>query len=398
MADKCCASGISGAGKIKMINHPNRSKKAKAEPKEVIVSFKGFDANWQCRGFQFEVGKTYETKGEISCCSNGFHACEIPFDVWGYYGPGNSKFAIVEQSGKTARKSGDSKIASAEITIKAELTLPEFIKRGVEWVINQVDFTNAPATNTGERSAATNTGYQSAATNTGDQSAATNTGERSAATNTGDQSAATNTGDRSAATNTGYQSAATNTGYQSAATNTGYQSAATNTGDRSAATNTGYQSAATNTGDRSAATNTGYQSAATNTGDQSAATNTGYQSAATNTGDQSAATNTGDRSAATNTGYQSAATNTGDRSAATNTGYQSAATNTGKFGAAFSTGIEGRVSGAIGCSLHLDERRENYSADNHGEILNAWAGIVGRDGIKPDTFYILRDGKPVEAQ
>src|ERR1035441_5021419 len=276
-----------------------KTKKAETKPPSVVVEgFKGFDQNLQCRGFQFEIGKSYMVNGKIAVCESGFHACEIPFDVWGYYGPGNSRFAVVDQGGTIARHSSDSKIASAEITIKAELTLPEFIKRGVQYVRDHVDWKNAKESNTV---------YQSAATNTGDQSAATNTGDRSAATNTGDRSDATNTGDRSAATNTGDQSAATNTG------------------------------------------------------DQSAATNTGYQSAATNTGDQSAATNTGDRSAATNTG---------------------------KEAVAMASGYEGRVSGANGCALFLVERDNNY------KILSAWAGIVGSDGIKPDVFYMLKDGKP----
>jgi hypothetical protein len=100
-----------------------------------------------------------------------------------------------------------------------------------------------------------------------------------------------------------------------------------------------------------------------------------------NTGYQSAATNTGYQSAATNTGYQSAATNTGDQSAATNTGYQ---------GCAVSLGIEGRAKGAIGCWLTLAEWKE---------IENSWQRIdvqtikVDGEHIKPDTFYILKDGK-----
>ncbi|MHA7852224.1 DUF7666 domain-containing protein [Roseovarius sp.] len=183
----------------------------------------------------------------------------------------------------------------------------------------------------------------------------------------------------------------TNTGSRSAATNTGSRSAATNTGIQSAATNTGSRSAATNTGDRSAATNTGDRSAATNTGDRSAATNTGYQSAATNTGDRSAATNTGDRSAATNTGYQSAATNTGYQSAATNTGIQSAAKVEGQNSHAIATGIQGKAAASEGSAIYLAE----YDAD--GTLIANFAGIAGRDGIKPDTFYTLKGGKPVEA-
>jgi hypothetical protein len=201
-----------------------------------VLAFKGFDAKFACRGHQFEVGKTYTTTGNIAVCEHGFHACDNPLDVWGYYSPGNSRFALVELSGKTERHSGDSKIAAASITIKAELKLPDFIAEAVDYLLWQVDFKNASATTTGEWSAATNTGNQSAATNTGDRSAATNTGEWSAATNTGDRSAATNTGEWSAATNTGNQSAATNTGDRSAAVVEGNHSVAIATGIEGRAT------------------------------------------------------------------------------------------------------------------------------------------------------------------
>ncbi|HHF3544001.1 TPA: hypothetical protein ACPKCV_000429 [Haemophilus influenzae] len=250
------------------------------EENKEIIAYKGFNQDWTCRGYQYEIGKTYEHKGDVKACESGFHACEYPLDVLSYYSPAVSKFAVVKMSGETSKDSDDTKIASAKITIETEINLPEMIKKAVEWIKGKVDWDAAKVSNTGYRSVATNTGDQSAATNTGDWSAATNTGYRSVATNTGYRSVATNTGDQSAATNTGYWSAATNTGDRSAATNTGYWSAATNTGDRSAATNTGYWSAATNTGYRSAATNTGDQSVAEVSGKQSIAVALGWQSKA----------------------------------------------------------------------------------------------------------------------
>ena len=60
------------------------------------------------------------------------------------------------------------------------------------------------------------------------------------------------------------------------------------------------------------------------------------------------------------------------------------------------SGIAGKASGADGSALFLVERIDNWGADDHGKIIAVWAGIVGQDGIKPDTFYSLRDGKPVE--
>ncbi|HGK4621253.1 TPA: hypothetical protein ACJ2UL_004529 [Yersinia enterocolitica] len=226
--------------------------------KEIVITFKGFDQKLQCRGYQFEIGKTFTHEGKVEACGSGFHACEAPFDVFGYYSPANSRYAVTESFGTIDREEdGDTKIASASITITAELTLPQFIQIGIDWIWSKVDKSLEQQIMTGYQSAATNTGDQSAATNTGDRSAATNTGDRSAATNTGDRSAATNTGNRSAATNTGDRSAATNTGDQSAATNTGYQSAATNTGDQSAATNTGDRSAAEVSGSQSVAASFG---------------------------------------------------------------------------------------------------------------------------------------------
>ncbi|EDJ9423421.1 hypothetical protein GFN62_07145 [Salmonella enterica] len=192
-----------------------------------IVTFKGFNKDLKCRDFQFEIGKTFHHDGKVEACGSGFHACECPFDVFSYYSPADSRFAETISFGITDREEyGDTKIASASITIKAELTLPQFIQRGIEWIWSKIDKSLEQQIMCGNRSAATNTGNRSAATNTGDWSAATNTGDWSAATNTGNRSAATNTGNRSAATNTGNRSAATNTGDWSAAEVSGSQSVA----------------------------------------------------------------------------------------------------------------------------------------------------------------------------
>ncbi|EKB6498529.1 hypothetical protein PAH93_002633 [Salmonella enterica subsp. enterica serovar Kentucky] len=196
-----------------------------------IVTFKGFNKDLTCRDFQFAIGETFHHDGKVEACGSGFHACECPFDVFSYYPPAESRYAETISFGVIDREEeGDTKIASASITIKSELTLPQFIQRGIEWIWSKIDKSLEQQIMTGNRSAATNTGNRSAATNTGNRSAATNTGDWSAATNTGNRSAATNTGYRSAATNTGYQSAATNTGDLSAAEVSGSQSVAASLG------------------------------------------------------------------------------------------------------------------------------------------------------------------------
>ncbi|EBR5256505.1 hypothetical protein B7J35_08650 [Salmonella enterica] len=189
-----------------------------------IVTFKGFNKDLTCRDFQFAIGETFHHDGKVEACGSGFHACECPFDVFSYYPPAESRYAETISFGVIDREEeGDTKIASASITIKSELTLPQFIQRGIEWIWSKIDKSLEQQIMTGNRSAATNTGNRSAATNTGDWSAATNTGNRSAATNTGNRSAATNTGNRSAATNTGDWSAAEVSGSQSVAASLGIE-------------------------------------------------------------------------------------------------------------------------------------------------------------------------------
>ena len=149
----------------------------------MVMSYKGFDKNLQCRGFQFEVGQTYTHAGAVKVCERGFHACEYPLDVFNYYAPGDSRFCTVEQDGDIQRHDDDSKIVSSVLTVKTEIGIPGLVKAAVEYIVSRCapPDPESPATNTGTRSAATNTGDQSAATNTGYQSAACVEGKHSVA-------------------------------------------------------------------------------------------------------------------------------------------------------------------------------------------------------------------------
>ena len=98
-----------------------------------IKGYKGFDKNMQCRGFQFKEGETYETDKAV-ICKSGFHACENPIDVFGYYDPANSVFHEVEQSGQTDKNNDDSKIASTAIKIGAKIDIKGIIKASFDFV------------------------------------------------------------------------------------------------------------------------------------------------------------------------------------------------------------------------------------------------------------------------
>lgn len=99
-----------------------------------IIAYKGFNKDFKCRDFQYEVGKTYEMDGNIECCERGFHACKSPMEVFDYYDMLTSRFAEVEQSGKIDKENNSTKMCSSRIKIRAELKLADIINLGVEWL------------------------------------------------------------------------------------------------------------------------------------------------------------------------------------------------------------------------------------------------------------------------
>ena len=252
-----------------------------------MIGYKGFNENFCCRDFQFEVGKTYKHDGKLKLCESGFHFCTNPLAVFEFYPPVNgSRFALVETGDNVIFSKPDAYKACADkLTIVKELSLQELIY---------------------------------------------------------------------------------------------------------IATNIGTQSATINTGKFSAVSDRSYSSAVTNTSDYSVAANKDDSSAATNTGDFSAAISTGDCSVATNMGFKSVAINTGNHSVAINMSNGSAAIVSGRRSIAIVTERNSKAKGALGCWLVLTEHNIRRL------LVDVQAFKVDGDKIKPDTFYKLQDGKPVE--
>ena len=211
-----------------------------------MKSYKGFDKDLKCRGFQYEIGGEYkEPKADL--CKCGFHACEMPLDVFKYYNPSGNRFCEVEQGGALIRDPYGSKAASTEIKIGAEIGIHGLVKAQVEWVKKTIGFDDLikKAEESSDESA---TGYKGAASATGDRSASSATGNQGASSATGDRSAASATGDLSAASATGEQGVASATGTKGVASATGDQGAASATGEQGVASAAGTHGAASATG------------------------------------------------------------------------------------------------------------------------------------------------------
>ena len=152
--------------------------------------YKGFDKDLKCRDFQYEIGKAYE-EPTAELCEKGFHACEYPLDVFGYYAPGGmSRYCEVDLDDVSDKKSNeDSKRCGKKIAVKAEIGIAGLVKASVDFVMENIKDENKEA-NTGNCSASTNTGFRSASTNTGDYSKADVSGKESVAAALGIESKA----------------------------------------------------------------------------------------------------------------------------------------------------------------------------------------------------------------
>ena len=100
-----------------------------------VIAYKGMNSDMTCRGFQYELGKTYKTD-KAERCECGFHACLNPRDVLGYYyQEESSRYFKVKLFGEITKCDVDNtQVAATEITILEEITdtFNEVIKT-TEW-------------------------------------------------------------------------------------------------------------------------------------------------------------------------------------------------------------------------------------------------------------------------
>ena len=159
---------------------------------EKIIAYKAMDKNMQCRGKQYEVGKTYH-EDKADCCHAGMHACENPLDVLHYYPLKDSpRFFEVECGGNVDKSVEDSKLACTELTVKGEVNFAGLVKATVNAVFNRVKgkehFSSgysSTAGSSGDSSTAGSSGYYSTAGSSGDYSTAGSSGYYSTAAATG---------------------------------------------------------------------------------------------------------------------------------------------------------------------------------------------------------------------
>ena len=236
---------------------------------KVVKSYKGFNKDMTCRGFQYKEGKEYKTSKAV-VCNEGFHACEHPLVCLDYYPPNTSIYHEVEQTGEFSSVfcGRDSKIASTKIKIGAKLSIAGLVQAAI-------DFTKSKTVTMQDA-----TGDYGVSSATGDSGVSSATGICGASSATGDYGASSATGYKGASSATGYCGASSATGDYGVSSATGDSGVSSATGSGGVSSATGYKGASSATGDHGVSSSTGHKGASSADNSTAVAVAWGYKSKA----------------------------------------------------------------------------------------------------------------------
>ena len=331
---------------------------------ETIKAVKGFNLDMTCTPtedikFQYEEGKTYEEE-TADACHKGFHACELPVEVFRYYPPTRSVYHRVEMSGEID-DSNINKVCSSKIKIGAKINIAGIIKASVDIIRGKA-----------EKNFAASSGYYGNAASSGYKGNAASSGYYGNAASSGDYGNAASSGNCGNAASSGdYGNAASSGDYGNAASSGDYGNAASS-GDYGNAASSGDHGNAASSGNYGNAASSGYYGNATSSG---------YKGNAASSGDHGNAASSGNCGNAASSGYRGSAKVNHPNSCA------------------IAWGPESKASGVIGSHLVLAEwesNGDNYWDEKTWIFRGAKMVVVDGKNIKENAWYKLRNGEVVE--
>ncbi len=276
-----------------------------------MKAYKGFNNDFKCRDFQYEVGQFYTFEGETIICHAGFHACIEPIDVLRFYCKPNARYAVVdvEQTSDIPKLEtelrkkhlrNDSKIVGDKISIEKEITIDDLVQEQIKRVVTQ-DTTRNIAITDCENIVASDSGvYVDKETRYAvklEPATSISTTRKNAISCCAslDHAFAVSTGNMSISASNSARSKSLTLGQQSTAVSARCYSRATCLGDASTASATGDYSYAKTYREYSVASSVGSQVNSKVCGDKSVAVSIGYAPFAVADGRNSIAVAYGDR-------------------------------------------------------------------------------------------------------
>jgi hypothetical protein len=130
------------------------------------MKIKGFDKDLQCRGFQFEIGKTYDTgKEKLKLCTDSvFHYCDSIKKVHMFYNVlHNNRFCEIEVLGKEVtdgEKCGSNRIKIVREIVGKELCALKGLNNGNAGLFNTGNGNSGDSNSGGCNSGYCNSGYR----------------------------------------------------------------------------------------------------------------------------------------------------------------------------------------------------------------------------------------------
>ena len=336
----------------------------------------------KCRGFQYEVGKEYETDGEIKCCNRGFHACKSPLEVWNYYDMLNSRFAEVEQSGKIDEEEKSTKVCSSHIKIKAELKLADIINIGVEWLR---DITSPSKVKT-----------DGALNNNGDRKKQIgSSGDSAKIGSSGYYAQIGSSGDSAKIGSSGDSAKIGSSGYYAKIGSSGYSAKIGSSGDSAKIGSSGYSAKIGSSGDYAQIGSSGYSAKIGSSGYYAQIGSSGDSAKIGSSGDSAKIGSSGDYAKIGSSGDSAKIGSSGDSAKIGSSGYSAQIDSTGEDSVIMCAGNKSKAKAEIGSWITLAEWKWSDKKNRYVPICVKTEYVDGVS-IKADTWYLLKDGKFVE--
>lgn len=382
---------------------------------EIITGYKAFDPDFTCRGYQYEVGKTFEHNGKIQMCSKGFHFChKAPIDVFNYYplvgenGELLTRFAKVSatREGSVVDRAGH-KCVTSKISIDKEITLDELLKEQVDKAYKSKGET--------ELLIATEDGAKLADEDSDTKIISNKKGTHVALT--WDYSMAVASADCTYLASSGFGTGLFATGKCPRLSSSGNGSTIYSRGSYSSTAASGAVSQLRITGDETSVASSGAYSVLNVTGINASVSSSGRSTALNVTGANANVSSSGSFFKLTAKGDFVATALSGERAELRITGNETSVASSGAFSELTVTGNDARIASVGGCSRVTYEGENGvitvlgYHArfkgsegtivlavtyDFFGKPRGGLVGRIGEDGLKPDTLYTVKNGEFVE--
>ena len=376
---------------------------------KVITSYKGFDKNMKCRGFQYEVGKEYEMDGEVKCCNQGFHACKSPMEVWDYYDMLDSRYAEVEQSGKIDAGENSTKVCSSRIKIKAELKLADIINIGVEWlkditspskvkadgVLNDNGNRRKQIGSSGDSAKIGSSGYYAQIGSSGDSAKIGSSGDYAKIGSSGDYAQIGSSGDSAQIGSSGYYAKIGSSGDSAKIGSSGDSAQIGSSGYYAKIGSSGDSAKIGSSGDYAKIGSSGDYAQIGSSGDSAKIGSSGYYAKIGSSGDSAKIGSSGDYAKIGSSGDSAKIGSSGDSAQIGSSGDYAQIDSTGEDSVIMCAGNSSRAKAKVGSWITLAEWK--WSDEKKRDVpVCVKTEYVDGENIKADIWYQLKNRKFVE--